>query len=212
VVVVESYPDTYSKVALALTSAQVAKESLVAEFGVGEDLPFNFFGWLGGDPVLIVQLDRGRMGVSLEGRFEVCAGACQLMRSVFGCDSLTMVAEGFFSSCPEITRSMDMRLAFENDLVYVKECITVAHVELNDSGFPVGTLVTCPYEYLGGSGVVWDEMRGFVRGIGQVLRDVPFPAMMAAALRLGVVGSGEDDVVRALEVLEDRGFNVQQFL
>ncbi len=48
-VVVESYPDTYSKVALALTSAQVAKESLVAEFGVGEDLPFNFFGWLGGD-------------------------------------------------------------------------------------------------------------------------------------------------------------------
>lgn len=211
VVAVDVYPDTYSKVALALTSAQVAKESLVAEFGAGEDLPFNFFGWNGGDPVLLVQLARERMVDPIDGRLELCAGAVQVMRTRFGCDSLTLVAEGFFSSHPEITRSMNMRLAFDNDVHYVKECITVAHVELDDSGGPLATLVTCPYQYLGDKVVVWDELRAFSRGVGQVLRDVPFPAMMAAALRLGVEVWDDEESVRVLDVLSARGFNVQQF-
>ena len=42
-ITMETYPDTYSKLALSMTAAQHAKENLVEELGVGEDLPFNFF-------------------------------------------------------------------------------------------------------------------------------------------------------------------------
>jgi hypothetical protein len=39
------YPDEFSKIALALTSAQMAKKIFIEESGIGEDLAFNFIGW-----------------------------------------------------------------------------------------------------------------------------------------------------------------------
>jgi len=44
---VDSYPDVYAKLALAITSTQLAKQNAVQEFGIGEDLPFMFMGWRG---------------------------------------------------------------------------------------------------------------------------------------------------------------------
>ena len=55
------YPDEFSKIALALTSAQLAKQGFVSELGVGEDLAFNFIGWKDGKVLAIVQLSKKHM-------------------------------------------------------------------------------------------------------------------------------------------------------
>ena len=53
------YPDEFSKIALALTSAQLAKKMFVEELGEGEDLAFNFLGWKDGRLVTITQQSVG---------------------------------------------------------------------------------------------------------------------------------------------------------
>ena len=56
-----NYPDEFSKIALALTSAQLAKQMFVEESGVGEDLAFNFLGWKDGGLVTIAQMGKKAM-------------------------------------------------------------------------------------------------------------------------------------------------------
>lgn len=207
----ESYPDTYSKIALALTSAQVAKESLVAEQGAGSDVPFNFFGWDEATLSMIVQLDPEKMKLPMPQRFELCSGAMQAMRSYFGCTELTFVAEGFHSSKPELTKNENLKELFDAGSAHVRECLTVCHVSLNDWREPEATFVSVTFQYLADF-VIWDDERAYTRGVGRVLRDVPFPAMMAASLRAPFENPDEEETYRVIELLLNKGFNVNQFV
>lgn len=206
------YPDTYSKIALALTSAQVAKETLVAEKGVGNDLPFNFFGWDESTLSMVVQLSPERMKDPMAKRFELCSGALHAMRAYFGCDELTFVAEGFHSSKPELTSGKNMKELYEDGCPYVKESLTCTHVELNDFMDPEATFVSATYQYLANQWIVWDDEKAYTRGIGRVLRDVPFPAMMAASLRTQFEDPDDEEIFRVMELMMNNGFNVQQIL
>jgi hypothetical protein len=207
---VESYPDTYSKIALTLTSAQVAKESLVAEQGVGSDVPFNFFGWDDSTLSMIVQLDPDKMNLPMSERFDLCSGAMHAMRSYFGCTELTFVAEGLHSSKPELTEGKNLKELFDAGSPHIRECITVCHVSLTDLQDPEATFVSATYQYLTDF-VLWDDERAYTRGVGQVLRNVPFPAMMAASLRAPFENPDEEEIFRIVELLLDKGFNVNQF-
>jgi hypothetical protein len=197
---------------LALTSAQVAKESLVAEHGAGRDVPFNFFGWDDSTLSIIVQLDPSKMTLPISERFDLCAGAMQAMRMYFGCDELTFIAEGFHSSRPELTAGKNMRELFDAKSPHVRECITATHVSLNDWHDPEATFVSCTFQYLGDSFVVWDDEKAYTRGVGKVLRDVPFPAMMAASLKAPFENPEDEEIDRVLELLLDKGFNINQFV
>jgi len=213
--VVDDYPDSYSKMALALSSAQVAKETLVAEFGIGEDLPFNFFGWAEGQLHMVVGMERAGMRQPIQDRFEMCVGVVQAMRSHFGCDALTFVAEGFHSSKPELTKDQNLGELYGQHDPAVRECISTSHVELRPDMSPETTLVSVTYQYVtadkSAGWVIWDEVKGYTRGVGKVLRDAPFPAMMALALRSGIEDTDFDEQQRILELLNERGFNVQVF-
>lgn len=80
---------------------------------------------------------------------------------------------------------------------------------------PETTLVSVTYQYVtadkSAGWVIWDEVKGYTRGVGKVLRDAPFPAMMALALRSGIEDTDFDEQQRILELLNERGFNVQVF-
>ena len=210
--VVDFYPDSYSKMALALSGAQLAKENLVGEFGVGEDIPFNFFGWEGDCLSVVVSLNRVFMKESIEKRFELCAGAVGAMRQYFGCDAITFVAEGFHSSRPELTRGKNLRELYGAHDRNVRECISVCHVELLPSMQPFLTLASVTYQYLAGKWVIWDDnVQGFTRGVEEVMRDSPFAAMISGTLRAGVESADFEELSRVIEVLGNNGFNVQAF-
>jgi len=208
---VDPYSDTYSKIALALTSAQVAKESLVAEEGVGSDIPFNFFGWRESELLMIVQLDPSKMKEPMADRFDLCCSAMQAMRQYFGCTEITFIAEGIHSSKPELTSGKDLARLMAAESPYVRECLTVTHVKLDDNYVPEATFVSCTFQYLAGEFVVWDDEKAYTRGVGKVLREVPFPAMMAASLRMGFEDPDDEEIDSIMEHFLSRGFNVNHF-
>lgn len=208
---VDDYIDTYSKLALGLTSAQVAKESLVAEFGIGEDVPFNFIGWNDHNLAMIVQMKRDRMRDPIEQRFSLSSGALHVMSSYFGCDELTMIAEGYHNRTPEIPRSVTMAESFAAGDKDISECLTVTHVSLINSYEPEATLVSAPYQYLADKFILWGDKLAYTKGVGKILRDSPFPAMMALSLKEDFKDPDDDERYRLLEALDENGFNVQIF-
>ena len=92
---VELYPDSMSKIALALTGAQLAKNINVEEFGVGEDLAFNFFALKKGELLVVAQLQQSEMNKPVESRIPKCGDMLATLKTFWGIDAVTLVAEGF---------------------------------------------------------------------------------------------------------------------
>lgn len=207
----DPYPDIYSKVALALTSAQVAKEVLVADEGCGADIPFNFFGWDGDELALVVQLDRGMMKNDFKERFEMCMGAIHMMRNFWCVDEITFVAEGYHSKTPELTKDLNLAQEFANGNENVRECLALSHVYLDFEDTPQVMLVSCPYSYLGSTTIMWEDNVGFTQGSGSVLREAAMPAMIGISLRGPCSSEDEIQGENPIEILNANGFNVQEF-
>ena len=68
--------DDFSKMALALTSAQLAKDTAVEEHGVGEDLAIHFLAWMDDGLISISQMNSETMKLDPEIRFERCKEVC----------------------------------------------------------------------------------------------------------------------------------------
>jgi hypothetical protein len=114
------YPDSVSKVSLTVAVGRAAKEHLITEFGIGEELPMNLMGWLGDRLVVVAQLDAS-WGLGT---------AADSMRKAWGCDAFTILAEGWVSNDPEFTRGKDLVDAYIHDKSgRVNECLSVLHVE-----------------------------------------------------------------------------------
>lgn len=208
----DTYQDTYAKVALAMTSAQKAKEGLVDELGIGEDLPFNFFGWAEDQLVLVIQCSRQDMKLSVGIRLEKCVAALEAMRRYWGCDEITLVAEGYQSRQPKMLSGDELIQAFTDQSSEIEEVLTATHIELDDFGVPVATLISIPYQYLLGRHVVWGDALGFERGVGDIILNAKIPATIAKC----ILEYPDPDVINAdldriTGVLMENGFNVQEF-
>ena len=209
-----NYDNDYSKIALAITAAQLAKSTSVKEFGVGEDLAMNFFGW-GEDSLSIVcQMRHDMMRTDPDERLERCQELCNVLRKYWGVTSLSMVAEGFCSMDQTKTAGEPLSEAFLNPQKPVKECLTVTHVSTEDSGptSPVVTIVAVPYEYELGRGLKWLEMLIYPTGSEKNFRNSKFPEAMKKALRNRVVDDLPDESYDELRrLINANGFHIQEF-
>lgn len=204
------YTDVYGKLALTLTASQVAKQQVVDMNGIGEDLPFCLTGWQDGVLMTMMALGPEAMALPVPQRLPLVSASAQVMRAVFGCDSITFVAEGFISRNTE-TRGRDLRRAFVDATKDVNECVTVCHVAINRLGDPDATIMSVPYGYVGGKTVVWGDACFYEHGVGRVLRDAPIIAAIAIELAGEIVEIDQQSAMETLDALDQEGVSIEMF-
>jgi len=172
-----NYDNIFSKIALSVTSAQLAKALSVTEYGLGEDLNFNFFGWS-----IVAQLQREYMRMPPADRLAQCGSLCVALRKFWGATDITMVAEGFCSFDKEKTHELDLAKIFADDSISgVHECVTISHASLID-GEPRVDVVAVPYVYGEGRKITWLDMLIHPGGGEKVMREYTYPKMLGMAI------------------------------
>ena len=204
------YPDEFSKIALALTSAQLAKQGFVSELGVGEDLAFNFIGWKDGKVLTIVQLSKKHMQEKPIDRLQRCAAMLNILKGFWDIDSISMVAEGYCSPDVEKTRGLDLQKAFLDETTGVSECITVTHAESDEMGGAELTLVSIAYEYLAKNRMLFKPITVYPDGAVRTLRDKSYPALLYKTIMEQYIVN-EKDEDEAAEAINNLGFHLQVF-
>lgn len=175
----DKYGDDAKKMALLTTSYRHSKMKRVKEAGIGEDLPFTFFGWKHNDLSVMVQMDYDLMNLDLFERFDKSAKVCHALRHFWGITELTMVAEGFLSYDPIATSGKSLREAFiKNE--GVSECITLSHAFAIDDE-PKITVVAMPYSYKKKE-VVWHKMIATPNEASRLFRESIFPALLVRVI------------------------------
>jgi hypothetical protein len=209
----DEYPDDMGKIALTITSAQLAKDLMVDEYGIGEDLAFTFFGWRENRLSMVVQLRNEFMRAPVIERIPRCQVMCNLIRTAWAIDAITLVAEGFETLDKSKLGGKDLRQAFIDGKDLVRECITVTHCEINEvNGNIETTVATVPYSYEVGRSIEWGETTGYTRNLDALMKDAPVPRILREALCLSPNEEYSDDeldaFVRAMHV---DGFNIEEF-
>ena len=204
------YPDEFSKIALALTSAQLAKKMFVEELGEGEDLAFNFLGWKDGRLVTITQMAKKYMKEAPIDRLQRCASMLRTVRGFWDVDSITMVAEGYCSADSEKTKGLDLAKVFIEGTEKVSECETVTHVEQDGEEGADLTLVSSSYEYRLNRRAIFGPITVYPEGVMRILRDKSYPALLYKTITEDYYAehTDEDEVA---EYINNLGFHVQVF-
>jgi hypothetical protein len=207
------YDDSMGKIALCASSAQIAKIQCVEQFGIGEELSFNFFGWQDEYLAVICQLDKQFMRDPAVERFERSSALCVALRQYWGISAITFLAEGYHSFDPLATRKKDLSKAFI-DGENVSECLTIVHSEINLSNDSIETtLVSMPYKYDLGRKIIWSDLTACTEGAEQQLRESLYVKMFEKTL------SQESEDPRnitneqydwLIEVITKNGFHVQE--
>jgi len=146
------FPSSLDKLALAVQSAVEAKELTVKEYGIGEDINVNLYGWKGPHLYAVLQMSTSLMRKPHEERFGRVADATCVLRKATGIDSITMVAEGYISTDPTKTSDMPLSEAFVKKGSVVKECLTFTHIYNEQVIF-----MTKPYIYNVPRRVDWED-------------------------------------------------------
>lgn len=175
----DEQPESIGKLALCVSSCMVAKDVLVEQEGIGEDLPFTLFGWVDSSLVIVAQLDKGLMKSDPDERLKRVAFCSGLFRMGWGVDSITFMAEAYCSTDPEKTEGEPLDLLFANGHDYVSECLTFTHV---DGETP--SLVLLPYRIGLGRKVEWESPIRQKEAKG--LRDAAYPLTIKESLDLEV--------------------------
>jgi len=197
-----------------MTSAQLAKKLFVEDEGVGEDLSFNFMGWVNEELAIVCQLKKELMNIEPAERMTRCGRMCVALRRYWGVTDITMIAEGFCSKDPQRTKGLDLAKSYADKDPEVNECITITHASV-DYDDQIGVdLVAIPYTYELGRSVNWGEIMTFPSGADRVLRNAAFPKMLKFALKETVVEEEmTDEAYDELRIaLIDNGFYIQEFL
>lgn len=200
--------------ALGLTSAQVAKNYIVEDFGIGEDLPFTFFFWQGGDLLFAAQMKREFMLLAVEDRLSHCGRMAALIASSFmGVSAITFVAEAFETLDKTRLDGRDLRTAFIEEKDLVRECLTITHCERNTvNGELELTLASLPYEYNLGRSIEWGAPLGFVGGVDKVLKTSAVSRVLLGALSTEPeILTNDADIEALFSSLSANGFNIQGF-
>lgn len=201
----EEQPHYLDKLALAVSSCMLAKEALVSEHGLGEDLPITLFGWIDQKLTIIAQLRPEYMKIDPEERLKKISFCATVLRKGWDVGSFTFVAEAFCSSDPEKTRGLPLDWAFVQPDSAVRECITFTHVEKDFCA-----LVMAPYKQALGRKIEWDETVHQKNASG--LRDAAYPATLTDVLSLEKHEMPEDadEFYATLAAgLEYEGFDIQ---
>jgi len=170
------YETILDKMALAVESTKVAKESAMAEEGISEDININIFCWRGSSLVSILQLKHTHL-LERDERLERITQAACLMRNGWEIDEYTMIAEGYCSLKPAETKEHDLASLFAEMDSQVKECISFTHISLDEILF-----VSLPYSVGVKKEITFDKPLWYP-GI-DVLRDLAYPAILRASLKL----------------------------
>ena len=131
--------ETIDKVAFVLESACIAKERLVRDEGIGEDLTFNLYGWKDNNLVILLQMNPEKMWADSYERFKYLTNAAFIARKGWGVEEFTLVAEGYCSVDPEATKGVSLRDSYSTN-PSVKSCLTFTHVNTSETA-----IVTRPY-------------------------------------------------------------------
>lgn len=207
----DSYDDIYSKVALALTSAQVAKQGVVDDAGIGEDIPFTFMGWDGPRLAVLMSLGPETMSKPVLERMPLVAAVSEIMRKVYCVDSITFVAEGYISKSVLNVRWRDLRKDFANNDKDVSECINVVQIGFDSFGHPYASLMAAAYSYGKGREVTWNSVNYYEHGVGKVMKDSPIVAMIALALKDEAIGVEPEQYMAALDAISGDGVQIHEF-
>lgn len=185
----------------------VAKDSLVEQEGIGEDLPFTLFGWQDSELVIVAQLDSGLMKVDPDDRLLRVSFCSSMLRMGWGVDSITFMAEAYCSTNPEKTKDQQLDFLFANGHEHVSECLTFTHIDENGP-----SLVLLPYKIALGRKIEWDAPIRQSEAKG--LRDAAYPAAIAESLAL-TVHERPPDLEKYFSFLVDglmsKGFHVDLF-
>jgi len=211
---VNKYDDAMSKMALSLTSAQVAKNYIVGDFGIGEDLPFTFFFWQNADLLFAAQMRKDLMLLPVEQRLGRCLEmATRIATSFINVSAITFVAEAFETLDKTRLDGRELRAAFVEEKDLVRECLTVTHCEQNrvNRQFEL-TLASLPYEYKLGRMIDWGVPLGFEGGVDKVLKTSSVSRVLIGALSAEKdIINNDADIEALFASISSEGFNIQGF-
>ena len=206
-----TYDNNFSKIALAITSAQLAKKLSVKEFGVGEDLTFNFMGWIDDSLEIVCQMKKSVMTLEHSDRLLRSGHLCMALRRYWGVTDLTMIAEGFCSKDASKTKGLDLAKVYAERDSSVVECITVAHASITNDKM-LSDLVALPYKYLADNEIEWGEILTSPGNADKVLRNSSFPKMLRKSLNEPVSTDDlpEEAYFELKEAINNNGFYMQE--
>lgn len=210
----DDYDNCLSKMALVMTSAQLAKTNIIQDVGLGEDLSMNFFGWIDTELVIVCQMNRSLMALSPDKRLHIAAELCSVLRRYWGINSIAMVAEGYCSADQSKTKGMELSTAFLNPKIDVKECITVSHagVEADGRAPAYVSMAAIPYSYGLNKTIDWSEILVYPNGPDAQLRNGLYPRMLQSILAEKVINDLPEESYDELRMLiKSNGFFIQEF-
>jgi hypothetical protein len=132
--------DSIDKVIFVCDAASLAKQMVVKDAGIGEDLTFGLYGWKDDYLAVLLSMKPEHMWADKQERFSRLTNAACILRQGWGVDELTLVAEGYCSTDPEATRDVPLQQAFVT-MDAVRECLTFTHVNEYET-----SIVTRPYK------------------------------------------------------------------
>jgi len=209
-----NYDSRMIKLAMVLATAVEAKNQMVAEGGIGEDINQVLYGWCGSSLSVVSQMTDAVQRQTPYERFMAVSSAVAILRQGWGLDAISMVAEGYVSSNPVDTYDKSLAKEFAIGNRAVNECITVTHVENDEISF-----VSKGYSYDVPKRVIWHE-EVFVPGRMMVRNEESmYPLLFHTALKLPyikpddeVMGLASDDYYGTLVFgLLANGFSTRFF-
>lgn len=167
------------KLAMVLATAVEAKNDMVAEGGIGEDINQVLYGWCGSSLSVVSQMTDVVQRQKPYERFMAVSSAVAILRLGWGLDAISMVAEGYVSSNPVDTYDKNLAKEFAIGNRAVNECLTVTHVANDEVSF-----VSKGYSYDVPRKVIWHE-EVFVPGRMMVRNEESmYPLLFHTALKL----------------------------
>lgn len=139
--VTQKYETAIDKIWLALLSFQAAKEQVTKEFGVGENLALNLYGWRNDRLVLVCGLAHSPARTHAE-MLDLSYEVARQMRRGWNVDAFTMLNEGFCVLPGQDDEFVDLPAEFAAGTEGVAECIALIHVEPN-----YAKAVASPFRY-----------------------------------------------------------------
>jgi hypothetical protein len=210
-----NYDSRMMKLAMVLATAVEAKNEMVAEGGIGEDINQVLYGWCGGSLSVVSQMTDVVQRQTPYERFMAVSSAVAILRLGWGLDAISMVAEGYVSSNPIDTYDKNLAKEFAIGNRAVNECLTVTHVANDEVSF-----VSKGYSYDVPKKVIWYE-EVFVPGRMMVRNEESmYPLLFHTALKLPysqpddeVMWLASDDYYKALVFgLLANGFSTRFFV
>lgn len=182
----QQYVNDFSKMALALTSAQMAKDEAVKEFGIGEELALHFLAWIDGALVSICQMGSETQKLSPDDRFWRCKAVCEILRMRIWATSITMVSEGYCSLDAKKTNQMELSDAYSDPKMPVYECLTVSHASVDENTRHVSpvSMVAAPYRAGVGRTVQWGDILVYPEKATEHTKQTKYPLMLKKTLEM----------------------------